>query len=101
MDTTEADSSAGVSCAAAYDSEAPEEQMDDNHAICPYCRHENHVEAEEYDSNEREQECAECGKTYLQYDDFTVTHYTRPCPQNVPALAQSGGEKMPTEESNQ
>lgn len=63
-------------------SEAPEEQMDDNHAICPYCRHENHVEAEDYDSNEREQECAECGKTYLQYDDFTVTHYTRPCPQN-------------------
>ena len=84
-DTTEADISTGVSCAAAYGSEAPEEQMDDNHAICPYCRHENHVEAEDYDSNEREQECAECGKTYLQYDDFTVTHYTRPCPQNKEA----------------
>jgi DNA-directed RNA polymerase subunit RPC12/RpoP len=65
-------------------SEAPEEQMDDNHAICPYCRHENHVEAEDYDSNERDQECAECGKTYLQYDDFTVTHYTRPQNKDYP-----------------
>ena len=63
-------------------SEAPEEQMDDNHAICPYCLHQNHVESEDYDSNEREQECAECGKTSMQYDDFTITHYTRPCPQN-------------------
>ncbi len=75
---------------------ATEEQMDDNHAICPYCRHENHVEAEDYDSNEREQECAECGRTYLQYDDFTVTHYTRPCPPpNDQAHSQKGRERGP------
>ena len=61
--------------------ELPESQMDDNYAICPYCRQENYVAAEDYDSHEREELCAECGKTYLQYDDFTVTHYTRPIPQ--------------------
>lgn len=60
--------------------EKPESHMDDDNAICPYCLSENYVEAEDYSSNEREVKCDSCRGTFLQYDDFTVTHYTRPIP---------------------
>lgn len=60
--------------------EEPEDQYDDGHAICPYCLHQNHVEGEDYSADEREEQCANCEKTFIQYDDFTVTHYTRPIP---------------------
>lgn len=58
----------------------PESQMDDCNVICPYCLHEYQAEAESYDSDEREEECDNCGKSYLRYDEFTVTHHTRPKP---------------------
>jgi len=56
----------------------PEEQWDSSYAICPYCLYKKYVESEDYNSDEREQECPECGKTYMQYEEFSVTHYTRP-----------------------
>lgn len=55
-----------------------DEQLDDNNAICPYCKHSWQVEAEDYDEEEREEECVECGKRYWLHDSFSVTHYTRP-----------------------
>ena len=54
--------------------------MDDDSAICPYCGAKNYVESEDYDSKEREEECHECGKTYLVYQEFSVTHCTRTKP---------------------
>jgi hypothetical protein len=56
----------------------PEEQSSTAHAICPYCLYENHVESEDYNPNEREEKCVQCGETFIQQDDFTVTHLTRP-----------------------
>ena len=69
--------SAEVACSAAQ-----EEHMDDNYAICPYCRFKNHVESEDYDSNEREEHCSRCDAVFIQFEEFTVTHCTRPCPPN-------------------
>jgi predicted Zn finger-like uncharacterized protein len=59
---------------------APESHMDDNNAICPHCLAENYVEAEDYNPHEREVVCDVCEKTFLQFEDFTVTHHTRPLP---------------------
>ena len=55
-----------------------EEQIDDNDSICPYCHDRYQVEAEDYDENEREVECDNCGKKYWLMESFSVTHNTRP-----------------------
>lgn len=70
----------------------PETQMDDYYAICPYCLYKNHVEGEDYNCNERKEVCAECGSTFLQYEDFTVTHYTRPINPAPASNAEGGAE---------
>lgn len=56
---------------------AEQYEFDHDNAICPYCKAENYVETEDYNSDEREDECRECGKTYLVYQEYTVTHNTR------------------------
>lgn len=55
-----------------------EEKIDDNDAICPYCEHRVHVEAEDYDEDCRQETCESCGKTYWLNENFSVTHTTRP-----------------------
>lgn len=84
----------------------PEEQTSDSGAVCPHCLHLNHVEAEDYNPDEREQECTKCGKPFLQRDDFTVAHHTRPLPptpeiQIVPIAGAwqkvAKGELLPTD----
>ena len=52
-------------------------ESDSNLVICPYCGSSYQPEAEEFDEQEREEECGKCGKTYLVYNEFSVTHYTR------------------------
>ena len=54
--------------------------------ICPYCDEKYQVEAEDYSPESRVEECDSCGKKYLLWDEFDVTHYAhRDC--------QSNGEK--------
>ena len=55
-----------------------EEQMDDCNRICPYCGHVYRVEAEDYDEDPRIEECEECGKKFMAYECFSVTHYAVP-----------------------
>lgn len=61
-----------------------ESQMDDTDVICPHCLHSYQAEAEDYDEQEREEECEKCGGRFMLYDEFTVTHHTRPLPANLP-----------------
>lgn len=56
---------------------SPIAQMDDAEVICPYCLASYQPEACEYSDAEREEECEKCGKTYLLFDDCSVTHFTR------------------------
>jgi len=56
----------------------PEPQSDSSDIICPYCLHSYQAESEDYNEHEREEECDKCGKPFLLYDEFTVTHHTRP-----------------------
>lgn len=55
-------------------------EMDDDNVICPYCGAEYNAESEDFSEDEREEECAECGRTYLLHDECTVTHHTRTLP---------------------
>ena len=55
-----------------------EEQYDSENAICPYCFDSYQVEAEDYDEDEREEQCDECGMKYWLSQSFSVTHETRP-----------------------
>lgn len=59
-------------------SELPEEQFDDCYVICPYCGNKYQAESEDFSETERDEECYNCGKTYLMHSEFSVTHYTRP-----------------------
>ena len=54
------------------------DQSDDNHVICPYCGHSYQPESEDYDTDEREENCEECGKNYYLSQEFSVTHNTQP-----------------------
>lgn len=56
----------------------PESQMDGLNCICPYCLHAYQVEAEDYDEAPRKETCHKCGKVYETWQNFDVTHYTRP-----------------------
>lgn len=62
-----------------------ESQMDDVNVICPHCLHSYQAESEDFDEQEREEECEKCGGRYMLYDEFTVTHHTRPLPANLTA----------------
>ena len=69
----------------------PESQMDDVNVICPHCLHSYQAESEDFDEQEREEECEKCGGRYMLYDEFTVTHHTRPLPANPTSLPRSAG----------
>ena len=68
----------------------PETQMDDCNVICPHCLHAYQAEAGDYEEQEREEECENCGGRYMLHDEATVTHYTRPL-ANDPKLSDGGG----------
>lgn len=55
-----------------------EEQIDNNDSVCPYCGDRYQVEAEDYDEDERQDECGGCGKKYWLHQRFSVEHYSRP-----------------------
>ena len=55
-----------------------EELSDNNEAICPYCNVSYQVETEDYDEDEREDTCENCGQKYWLSEYFSVTHNTRP-----------------------
>jgi hypothetical protein len=58
----------------------PDSTYDDDAMICPYCEYPHHQEAEDYDDNEHEEVCTECGETFIAYDEASVTHYARKKP---------------------
>lgn len=58
----------------------PEPQSHDWNVICPYCHYSYQAESCDFSDQEREEECAKCGQTYLLCDDMSVTHRTRPKP---------------------
>lgn len=58
----------------------PTRQADDCNVICPYCGYAYQAEAQDFQDRERKELCGQCERTYLLYDDVTVTHYTRPLP---------------------
>jgi len=53
-------------------------EVDDNDSICPYCKHRYQVESEDFDEEDKEVECDECGKKYYQHQSFMVSTFTTP-----------------------
>ena len=51
--------------------------MDSCNVICPYCGHAYQAEAEDYDSDCRDEDCDKCGKTFEVWQEFTVDHCTK------------------------
>lgn len=58
--------------------DTPEPQSDDCDVICPYCGADYQAEAEDFSETEREEECFKCKRVYVVYQEFVVTHHTRP-----------------------
>jgi len=52
--------------------------MDDTLVECPYCGETYQPECEDFGEDCREEECNECGKTYLLSESFSVTHIATP-----------------------
>lgn len=65
----------------AYDlGEVPEETNDLHYVVCPHCRH-KHTDAWEItgnDDDERETECAECGKEFVCWSETSITYSAKP-----------------------
>jgi len=55
-----------------------DDTLDDCNRTCPYCGHSYQVEVEDYDEDEREETCGQCGKKYWAFDNFSVTLWARP-----------------------
>jgi len=55
-----------------------EDQYDNNVMICPYCKESYQPDGEDYSTDERIEECESCGKKYLAWQDFTVSHESNP-----------------------
>ena len=55
-----------------------DEEVDNCNVICPYCKSEYQPEPENYSDDTMEERCDNCGKSYYHYDDFSVSHNTRP-----------------------
>lgn len=53
-------------------------QSDECNIICPYCLKSYQAESEDFSDKVREEECFNCGKTFEVWQDFSVTHHTRP-----------------------
>ena len=52
--------------------------VDDCNRICPYCEHHYQVEVEDYDEDEQEEKCDQCGKLFYACDEFSVSHHAKP-----------------------
>jgi len=52
-------------------------EYDDENVICPHCKAKFHWDPCDYSEHETEEECFECGKTFIVWQEFTVTHYTK------------------------
>jgi NADH pyrophosphatase NudC (nudix superfamily) len=52
----------------------PKTTFDDSNRICPHCGHKYQPESADYSEQSRDEQCDECGKTYLAWDSFSVTH---------------------------
>lgn len=52
-------------------------ERDDRFAICPYCGERYKVEPGDYSQDPRTEECEECGKTYLVWQEVSVHTVTR------------------------
>ena len=55
-----------------------EETSDDDNRVCPYCQHSHHIECQDYNEEERVDECEECGKKFHVSEVYSVTHHARP-----------------------
>jgi hypothetical protein len=55
----------------------PGDQMDSCNVICPYCGHSYQPEAEDYNSDCRDENCDNCGQTFEVWQEFTVDHITK------------------------
>lgn len=55
----------------------PKSQCDGVNVICPHCLASYQAEAEDFSEEERQEECFECKKTYILYDELYVRHHTR------------------------
>ena len=58
----------------------PESRSDDLNVICPHCGDEYQAEAEDYSDSEVEEVCCNCGREYLRWTEFSVTHHTKAKP---------------------
>ena len=58
----------------------PESRSDDLNIICPYCGDEYQAEGEDYSEDEIEETCDNCGKEYIRWTEFSVTHHTKAKP---------------------
>jgi hypothetical protein len=55
-----------------------DDTANDDVVECPYCGHTYQPESEDYDEDQREECCQECGKKYYLNQSFSVTHHTVP-----------------------
>ena len=55
-----------------------QDQFDDSVVVCPYCNHQYQPEAEDFNEEERIQECMNCEKKFHHQDEISYTHSTRP-----------------------
>ena len=62
----------------------PDSQSDSCNVICPYCEGSYQAEAEDYDTEQRNEECGLCGKIYVVWQEFEVTNHTAPKPEATP-----------------
>jgi hypothetical protein len=53
------------------------DEADSYNVICPWCRSSYQAEAEDFSEEKRDEECSKCGKTFILWDEFDVTHYTK------------------------
>jgi transposase-like protein len=45
--------------------------------ICPYCHSAYQAEAGDYSEEVREEKCQNCRHTFIRWDEFEVTYYTK------------------------
>jgi hypothetical protein len=55
-------------------SEEPEMLSDDLFVTCPCCGAQYQPESDEFNDREHEEECDECGKIFLQWDEVNPFH---------------------------
>lgn len=53
-----------------------EDQDDDEFAICPYCHHKHHMEAEDYNPGGYTKQCNACKMNFEYSTNYTISHAT-------------------------